>query len=524
MAIRHKRKNSAGYTWQAGDLVEGQIGLNIADGTLHFDKADGSTVTIAPGAITEIVQDTTPQLAGNLDVQSNSITTSVTNGNITIAPNGTGDVLIDADTLRVGDSNAAATITSNGTGNLTLSTNNGTNSGTIVITQGANADIVITPNGTGDVDLIADTVQIGDANAAATLTTNGTGNLTLSTNNGTSSGTIAITQGVNGSISILPNGTGTVSFRGTGSTGSIDVGNRTIQNGNDAGITINTGSGLLVLNNGLTTNTIASGSSTQNIRLRGNNATGGFIEVSGAANGNILLSPDGTGDVHIDADTLRIGDANNPGTVTTNGTGNLTLHTNNGSNSGNIQITQGTGGNIDITPNGGGRVGLLTPTTSLGFGNNAATLTTTGTGNLTLNTNSGTNSGSIVINQGANANIVLTPNGTGETVINNLAYNESVFALGNSGTATLTPNAINGPVQTITATGNFTLSAFTSPVSGQTITFVITQDATGSRTLTSTMRFAGGSKTLSTAANSIDILTVSYIGTTYYASLAKGFV
>jgi hypothetical protein len=49
MAIRHKRKNSAGYTWQAGDLVEGQIGLNIADGTLHFDKADGSTVTIAAG-------------------------------------------------------------------------------------------------------------------------------------------------------------------------------------------------------------------------------------------------------------------------------------------------------------------------------------------------------------------------------------------------------------------------------------------------------------------------------------------
>jgi hypothetical protein len=100
---------------------------------------------------------------------------------------------------------------------------------------------------------------------------------------------------------------------------------------------------------------------------------------------------------------------------------------------------------------------------------------------------------------------------------------ETVYAIGNSGTSTLTPNALNGSVQTITATGNFTLSAFTSPVSGQTITFIITQDATGSRTLTSTMKFAGGSKTLSTAANSIDILTVSYIGTTYYASLAKGY-
>jgi hypothetical protein len=37
------------------------------------------------------------------------------------------------------------------------------------------------------------------------------------------------------------------------------------------------------------------------------------------------------------------------------------------------------------------------------------------------------------------------------------------------------------------------------------------------------MLFAGGSKTLSTAANAVDILTVSYIGTTYYASLVKGY-
>jgi hypothetical protein len=67
------------------------------------------------------------------------------------------------------------------------------------------------------------------------------------------------------------------------------------------------------------------------------------------------------------------------------------------------------------------------------------------------------------------------------------------------------------------------MNEFTSPVSGQTITIIITQDATGGRTLTSTMKFAGGSKTLSTAANAIDILTVSYIGTTYYASLVKGY-
>lgn len=99
---------------------------------------------------------------------------------------------------------------------------------------------------------------------------------------------------------------------------------------------------------------------------------------------------------------------------------------------------------------------------------------------------------------------------------------ETVFA-GGTTTGTITPDAANGSVQTLTLTGSITLNAFANPVSGQSITLIITQSASGNNTLTSTMKFAGGSKTLSTAANAIDILTVSYIGTTYYASLAKGF-
>ena len=70
-----------------------------------------------------IEDDTAPILGGNLDVNGNSITTSITNGDIELQPNGTGDVLLTADTVRVGDANAAATITTNGTGNLTLNTN-----------------------------------------------------------------------------------------------------------------------------------------------------------------------------------------------------------------------------------------------------------------------------------------------------------------------------------------------------------------------------------------------------------------
>jgi len=100
---------------------------------------------------------------------------------------------------------------------------------------------------------------------------------------------------------------------------------------------------------------------------------------------------------------------------------------------------------------------------------------------------------------------------------------EAIYDNGNTGAATITPNATNGSEQKYTLTGNITLNAFASPVAGQSITLFLIQDGTGSRTLTSTMKWSGASKTLSTAAGSIDIATIYYDGTSYYASLAKGF-
>jgi len=47
--------------------------------------------------ISNVVEDTTPQLGGNLDVQTNEITTSTTNGNVKLNPNGTGVVEIKGD-------------------------------------------------------------------------------------------------------------------------------------------------------------------------------------------------------------------------------------------------------------------------------------------------------------------------------------------------------------------------------------------------------------------------------------------
>lgn len=147
---------------------------------------------------------------GNLRMTSNTLSSTNTNGNVVVAPNGTGDVQLDADTVRMGDANVDATLTTNGTGDMIISTNSGTNSGIIRIFDGVNGNITLTPNGTGDVILSADTVQIGDSNVDATITTTGTGDLILNTNSGTSSGTIRIYDGANGNIDLTPNGTGTV--------------------------------------------------------------------------------------------------------------------------------------------------------------------------------------------------------------------------------------------------------------------------------------------------------------------------
>ena len=127
----------------------------------------------------DVVDDTSPQLGGNLDVNGNDIV-STSNADIDIVPNGTGDVVLSADTVKVGDSGAAATLTSNGAGALTvttggaadlvLNTNSGTNSGTITITDAANGDITVAPNGTGRTK-----VTNATSSSTQTVTTDGKG-------------------------------------------------------------------------------------------------------------------------------------------------------------------------------------------------------------------------------------------------------------------------------------------------------------------------------------------------------------
>ena len=140
--------------------VTGQTGFALTQGATYLCYHNGTDI-INTGFIAGVVDDTSPQLGGNLDVNGNDIV-STSNTDIDIIPNGTGDVNLGADTVQVGDNNANATITTQGTGDLILNTNNGTNSGNITIADGANGDITITPDGTG----VAKAVDAADATGA----------------------------------------------------------------------------------------------------------------------------------------------------------------------------------------------------------------------------------------------------------------------------------------------------------------------------------------------------------------------
>ena len=154
-----------------------------------------------PGRIGEIER---------LQIIDNTFNSIIPNEDIMIMPNGTGNVNLGTDTVRIGDQNGNATLTTWGTGDLTINTNAGSSSGSITIPDGNNQSITISPSGTGDVLLNADTTRVGDQNGNAIITTWGTGDLTLSTNSGSNSGTITILDGAGQDIRIYPNGGGNI--------------------------------------------------------------------------------------------------------------------------------------------------------------------------------------------------------------------------------------------------------------------------------------------------------------------------
>jgi len=121
-----------------------------------------------------------------------------TNSNLQLRPAGSG-------MITVGTTGANATISSNGAHDLILSTNEGTSSGTITITDASNGNIALAPEGTGE-------VLVGSGSAAGDITSSGAYDLIIDTNSGTNAGNITLTDGADGDIDFTTNGAGFLKF------------------------------------------------------------------------------------------------------------------------------------------------------------------------------------------------------------------------------------------------------------------------------------------------------------------------
>ena len=96
-----------------------------------------------------------------------------------------------------------------------------------------------------------------------------------------------------------------------------------------------------------------------NVVLTSNTGVVYVNNITGLAGQPITIQSDGTEDINLNADTIRVGDNGADATIGSHGTGDLVLRTHLGdANQGNIILRDGAGGNIDIQTNGSGVVNI----------------------------------------------------------------------------------------------------------------------------------------------------------------------
>jgi hypothetical protein len=434
--------------------------------TLQFTGSNGATVSVVNDVVTiSGATGLTNPLNADFDVNNFAIVNNVANGHITLTPNGTGDVRLNTDTVRVGDSNADVTITTNGTADLILNTNNGSNSSSITIEQGT---------GIADADIILATAYSGTYNSIRLQS------------DVTRFGAPLNIQSSSGEPTLL----------------------------------INQGNGDLIIGNQNDPNQFVF--SKQYIRFQ-------YPTNLDAQNIDIVASSTTFGQINLKAQTVLIGNNGSINQLASNITTQLLLNSQRGpmlltapdSGNSNLHQLHFAHGNSSAT-----QVRLTTPTSH-----------TTAKMVLSVQEAAPNGDGSITIDPATNGDISINTKGTGAIVcfdkvlrqVEFKDYAETVYNQGNV-TGSFSITVSNGNTQRMRLTGNITFTGFTDAREGQTVTLLITQDGTGNRTFTEgldsagRMLFAGGVSTLSTAANSTDIMTISFIAGTYFASINKGYV
>jgi len=104
----------SGIEIDRGSLANAQFVFDEADDKFKISTDGGSSFTnllvTSSTGLTEVVQDTTPQLGGDLDTNGFNIISARTNEDINVIPAGTGNLVVDS-AIRLNDQSAPSAVT-----------------------------------------------------------------------------------------------------------------------------------------------------------------------------------------------------------------------------------------------------------------------------------------------------------------------------------------------------------------------------------------------------------------------------
>ena len=156
-----------------GAMFSGNTETNI---TATYQDSDGTIdLVVSASGISNVSEDSTPQLGGDLDVNGNAIV-AASNGNIAITPNGSGSVIIDGLSHPQADGNAGQVLKTDGSGQLAFAS--------VSSLAGAGIQNVSddsSPQLGGNLDVVTHSI-VSTSNRNITLAPNGSGKVVVGTN------------------------------------------------------------------------------------------------------------------------------------------------------------------------------------------------------------------------------------------------------------------------------------------------------------------------------------------------------
>ena len=420
------------------------IGSSANDGTgdplrTAFDKINDNFTELygSTAEANDLIEDSTPQLGGDLDVNGRRITSARSNEDIILLPSGTGGVVASA--IRI----AGTTISSDDSSIINI------NEG-LVVDGTASVSGAATLSSTLAVTAGTTLSSTLGVSGATTLTTTTIDNLTIQDSN--------ITSSSNADINITPGGTGSTII---GS--SITIKGTTISSADSS--TININEGLVVDGTGNFSGTLT----TAALTTVGTHTVTGQADIEGvtikdntissnASNSDLEISANGTGKVEVEGVTFF-------GTTLT-AADSSTININEGLVVDGSATVSGTLTTADVSTTGTNTISGALTAGSLNIGD----LNISADGSITSDTN-----GDIVIDPAGTGAIVLTgtitatgtQTTTGQLNVDNLRLDGNVLSA-TSGSITLTPAdgqnvSIGGTNTNLTgAEANFTLMEATT--------------------------------------------------------------